>query len=96
LGRTPTFDETYLPREIREKVWDNDLEVEPIFALLENRYDTPLVEAEYKLEAAAAHQRRDETAAPIEDRSPGVKGQCLDRQHLLTSVAIRGPAPPAP
>jgi GntR family transcriptional regulator len=58
LGRTPTFDETYLPHEIREKVWENDLEVEPIFALLENRHDTPLVEAEYKLEAAAAHQRR--------------------------------------
>src|SRR5580693_3303768 len=27
---------------------------EPVFALLENRYDTPLVEAEYQLEAAAA------------------------------------------
>jgi GntR family transcriptional regulator len=53
-GVAMSFDETYLPREIGEKVAENDLEVEPIFALLENKYDTPLVEAEYKLEAAAA------------------------------------------
>ena len=31
-----------------------DLEAEPVFTLLEDKYDTPLVEAEYKLEAAAA------------------------------------------
>jgi GntR family transcriptional regulator len=49
-----SFDETYLPRELGEKVADNDLATEPVFALLEIKYDTPLVEAEYKLEAAAA------------------------------------------
>jgi GntR family transcriptional regulator len=49
-----SFDETYLPREIGEKVAANDLEAEPVFALLEDKYGTPLVEAEYKLEAAAA------------------------------------------
>ena len=49
-----SFDETYLPRELGERVATNDLEAEPVFALLENKYDTPLVEAEYKLEAAAA------------------------------------------
>src|SRR5215471_15755974 len=49
-----SFDETYLPREVGEKVAENDLEAEPVFALLENKYDTPLVEAEYRLEAAAA------------------------------------------
>ena len=43
-----------LASRIGEKVADNDLEAEPVFALLENKYDTPLVEAEYKLEAAAA------------------------------------------
>ena len=32
----------------------DDLAGEPIFTLLEERYDTPLVEAEYVLEAAAA------------------------------------------
>jgi len=53
-GVAVSFDETYLPREIGEKVAGSDLEAEPVFSLLENRYDTPLVEAEYKLEAAAA------------------------------------------
>ena len=53
-GVAVSFDETYLPRDIGEKVAGNDLEAEPVFSLLENRYDTPLVEAEYKLEAAAA------------------------------------------
>ena len=32
----------------------DDLASEPIFTLLEERYDTPLLEAEYVLEAAAA------------------------------------------
>src|SRR6516162_2744564 len=49
-----SFDETYLPRDLGEKVAENDLEAEPVFALLEDKYGTPLLEAEYKLEAAAA------------------------------------------
>jgi GntR family transcriptional regulator len=49
-----SFDETYLPRDLGEKIAGNDLEVEPVFALLEEKYATPLIEAEYKLEAAAA------------------------------------------
>ena len=49
-----SFDETYLPREIGERILENDLEVEPIFSLLEQKYDTPLVEAEYRLEAISA------------------------------------------
>jgi GntR family transcriptional regulator len=53
-GVAVSFDETYLPRDIGEKVAGSDLEAEPVFSLPENRYDTPLVEAEYKLEAAAA------------------------------------------
>ncbi len=53
-GVAMSFDETYLPRDIGEKIADNDLEAEPVFALLEEKYNTPLVEAEYKLEAAAA------------------------------------------
>jgi GntR family transcriptional regulator len=53
-GVAMSFDETYLPREVGERVAENDLEAEPVFALLESKYDTPLVEAEYKLEAAAA------------------------------------------
>src|SRR5580698_5666134 len=49
-----SFDETYLPREIGEKIIENNLETEPIFSLLEEKYDTPLVEAEYRLEAVLA------------------------------------------
>jgi GntR family transcriptional regulator len=49
-----SFDETYLPREIGEKIIDNDLETEPIFSLLEEKYNMPLVEAEYRLEAISA------------------------------------------
>jgi GntR family transcriptional regulator len=53
-GEPVSFDETYLPREVGEKVVTNDLEAEPIFSLLEAKYDMPLVEAEYRLEAVAA------------------------------------------
>lgn len=49
-----SFDETYLPREIGEKIMENNLETEPIFSLLEEKYDTPLLEAEYRLEAVSA------------------------------------------
>jgi GntR family transcriptional regulator len=49
-----SFDETYLPREIGERIMENNLETEPIFSLLEQKYDTPLVEAEYRLEAISA------------------------------------------
>jgi GntR family transcriptional regulator len=53
-GAPLSFDETWLPKDIGEKVIENDLEVEPIFSLLEQKYDTPLIEAEYRLEAVAA------------------------------------------
>src|SRR5882724_8636728 len=49
-----SLDETYLPLEIGEKIVTHDLEAEPIFALLEQRYNIPLVEAEYGLEAVSA------------------------------------------
>ncbi|HEY2029858.1 MAG TPA: GntR family transcriptional regulator, partial [Myxococcales bacterium] len=42
-----SFDETWLPRDLGEKVLGHDLQTEPIFSLLERKYDTPLVEAEY-------------------------------------------------
>lgn len=52
-----SFDETYLPREIGERVAEDDLETEPIFTLLEEKYDTPLFEAEYRLEAVSADSK---------------------------------------
>jgi GntR family transcriptional regulator len=53
-GKPLSFDETYLPRELGEKVMADDLKAEPIFSLLEQKYHTPLVEAEYQLEAVCA------------------------------------------
>jgi GntR family transcriptional regulator len=53
-GMPLSFDETWLPRDIGEKIVGNDLETEPIFSLLEQKYDVPLVEAEYRLEATCA------------------------------------------
>jgi GntR family transcriptional regulator len=53
-GMPLSFDETYLPREIGEKVIEDDLENEPIFSLLETKYHIPLVEAEYRLESVLA------------------------------------------
>jgi GntR family transcriptional regulator len=53
-GTPLSFDETFLPLEIGKKVITNNLKVEPIFSLLERKYDVPLIEAEYKLDAVAA------------------------------------------
>lgn len=53
-GMALSFDETYLPEELGRKVMDEDLVTEPIFSLLEQRYSTPLLEAEYQMEASIA------------------------------------------
>lgn len=53
-GIAMSLDDTYLPLAIGEKIVTHDLEVEPIFTLLEQRYAIPLVEADYTLEAVSA------------------------------------------
>lgn len=53
-GTPMSFDETYLPRDIGEKIVTHDLDAEPIFSLLEEKYDLPLIEATYELEAVIA------------------------------------------
>jgi GntR family transcriptional regulator len=53
-GVAMSFDETYLPLEIGQKIVLHDLEAEPIFSLLEQKYDLPLIEAEYTLAAVLA------------------------------------------
>src|SRR5258708_3997865 len=62
-------EETYLPMDLGRKVVENDLEVYPIFSLLEGKYDTPLLEADYRLEAASADTSVAE-ALEVEERSP--------------------------
>src|SRR5882724_7153172 len=42
-GVAMSFDETYSSRDQGEKVLQNAFEAELVFALMENRYDTPLV-----------------------------------------------------
>lgn len=50
-----SFDETYLPQDLGEKIMADDLENQPIFSLLEQKYSTPLLDAEYRLAAVASH-----------------------------------------
>ena len=53
-GNPLSFDETYLPKDLGKKITTNNLETNPIFTLLEEKYNTPLIEAEYRLEASCA------------------------------------------
>ena len=53
-GVPVSFDDTYLPLDIGRQVMADDLETQPIFALLEGKHGIPLIEAEYRLEAIAA------------------------------------------
>ena len=64
-----SFDETYLPLEIGKKVIADNLKVEPVFSLLERKYDIPLIEAEYKLDAVAA-ENEVARALKVKPRSP--------------------------
>ena len=64
-----SLDETYLPMDLGRKVAENDLDVYPIFSLLEEKYDTPLLEADYRLEAISADLLVAE-ALGIEVKSP--------------------------
>ena len=51
---TERLEEWWAPKPWTTKIIENDLETEPIFSLLEQKYNTPLVEAEYCLEAISA------------------------------------------
>jgi GntR family transcriptional regulator len=53
-GVPVSFDDTFLPLDVGRKVMADDLETQPIFTLLEEKYGIPLIEAEYRLEALAA------------------------------------------
>ena len=64
-----SFDETYLPLEIGQKIITNNLRVEPIFSLLERKYDVPLIEADYKLDAVPA-DREVAAALKVKQGSP--------------------------
>jgi GntR family transcriptional regulator len=85
-----SFDETYLPLEIGKKIITNNLSLEPIFSLLERKYDVPLIEAEYKLDAVAAESEvaaalRVKQGSPIfriERTSYSTGGRPVDYERL--------------
>jgi GntR family transcriptional regulator len=85
-----SFDETYLPLEIGKKIITNNLKSEPIFSLLERKYDVPLIEAEYKLEAVVAEADvatalRVKQGSPIfriERTSYSTRGRPVDYEKL--------------
>jgi GntR family transcriptional regulator len=49
-----SFEYSFLPEEIGRRVAEENLEVSPIFSLLEDKYGIQLGEAVYRIEAAAA------------------------------------------
>jgi GntR family transcriptional regulator len=53
-GRPISLDDTYLPQDVGERIAADDLARQPVFELLEQKYDVPLVEATYRLSAAKA------------------------------------------
>ncbi|MGW3549178.1 GntR family transcriptional regulator [Janibacter hoylei] len=53
-GHPVSFDDTYLLIELGRLIAQDDLENEQIFTLLEDRHDTPLLEADYALQASIA------------------------------------------
>jgi GntR family transcriptional regulator len=53
-GVALSFDETYLPQSIGTRLMDDDLETEPIFELLEQKYSIALVQADYQLQSVLA------------------------------------------
>src|ERR1700748_3103247 len=75
-----SFDETYLPLDIGRKIVRNDLRVNPIFALLEDKYGIPLIEAEYSLEATIASPKIAE-ALSVSEGSPLFQ---IERTSLTT------------
>lgn len=81
-GRPLSYDDTYLPPDLGTRVVTDDLEVEPIFTLLEEKYDTPLAEARYELEASVA----DHEVARALDMSVGAAVFLIER----TSYAVGG------
>jgi GntR family transcriptional regulator len=53
-GTPISYDITWLPHWIGTKIAGDDLEAEPIFHLLENKYGLPLTEADYRISASDA------------------------------------------
>src|SRR5712671_2278405 len=74
-----SFDETYLPLEVGKKIITDNQKVEPIFSLLERKYDGPLIEPEV---AAALKVKRRSPIFRIERTSYSTGGRPVDYERL--------------
>ncbi|HEX3589313.1 MAG TPA: GntR family transcriptional regulator [Pseudonocardiaceae bacterium] len=79
-GRPISLDDTYLPLDVGERVAGDDLTHRPVFELLEQKYDIPLIEATYRLSAdkADAHTA---AALKIDSGAPVFR---IDRTSFTT------------
>jgi GntR family transcriptional regulator len=68
-NRPISFDQTYLPVTLGSRIAEDDLANQPVFDLLERKYDVPLVAADYRLSAVGA-QRATADALGVEPGSP--------------------------
>lgn len=64
-----SYDVTWLPRSIGDRVATEDLERYPIFSILEDKYGIPLTEADYRIKARRA-AREIAQALSIQAHSP--------------------------
>lgn len=74
-GQPISFDETYLVADIGRSIAEENLTLDPIFALMEQKYGVALGEAEYLVHAATAGRR----VAGLLDLRPGAPIFLIER-----------------
>ena len=77
-----SFDQTYLPVALGSRIAEDDLANQPVFDLLERKYDVPLVAADYRLSAVGA-QRAAADALGIPIGSPVFR---IERTSFTTGL----------
>jgi GntR family transcriptional regulator len=86
-----SFEHSYLPLELGERVAQENLEVSPIFWLFENKYGIALSEATYRIEAARASRvvaralgiERGGPVLAIERTTYSAAGQAVDFEQMF-------------
>ena len=85
-----SFEYSFLPLELGQRVAQENLEVSPIFSLFEDKYGIALSEAFYRIEASRANQviadalgiERGAPVLAIERRTHSVAGQPVDFEQM--------------
>jgi len=86
-----SFEHSFLPLELGERVAQENLEVSPIFSLFEDKYGMTLGEATYRIEAAGASQavtqalgiERGAPVLAIERTTYSTAGQPVDFEQMF-------------